>query len=41
MLVPLVMSCVQGVRPEALDKVEIPEIRDIIQRCIMTKKDER
>ena len=31
----------QGVRPEALDKVEISEIRDIIQRCIMTKKDER
>ena len=31
----------QGVRPEALEKVEIAEIREIIQHCIETKKDER
>ncbi|XP_070191914.1 uncharacterized protein [Littorina saxatilis] len=30
-----------GVHPEALDKVVIPEIRDIIQRCICIKTDER
>ncbi|KAL8611231.1 hypothetical protein ACOMHN_013662 [Nucella lapillus] len=32
---------IMGVRPEALDKVEIVEIRDVIQHCIEMKKDER
>ena len=27
--------------PEALDKVEVAEIRDIIRRCIQMKKHER
>ncbi|XP_076468806.1 uncharacterized protein LOC143299471 isoform X2 [Babylonia areolata] len=30
-----------GIPPEALEKVEISEIRDIIQHCIETKKEER
>ncbi|XP_025108578.1 serine/threonine-protein kinase WNK1-like isoform X5 [Pomacea canaliculata] len=30
-----------GIRPEAFAKVEVPEIRDIIEGCIQTKKEDR
>ena len=31
----------QGVKPLSFEKVENPEIRDIIERCIRPKKEER
>lgn len=31
----------QGVKPASFDKVEIPEVRDVIERCIRLKKEER
>ena len=30
-----------GIQPQSFDKVEDPEIRDIIERCIRLNKDER
>jgi len=37
----VVLSNLQGVRPEAFDKVENPEVRDIIDGCTKTKINER
>lgn len=33
--------CVQGVKPGSFDKVAIPEVKEIIEGCIRTNKDER
>lgn len=32
---------VQGVKPGSFDKVAIPEVKEIIEGCIRTNKDER
>lgn len=31
----------QGVKPGSFDKVAIPEVKEIIEGCIRTNKDER
>ena len=31
----------QGVKPASFDKVAIPEVKEIIEGCIQTNKDER
>lgn len=38
---PLLLFCVQGVKPGSFDKVAIPEVKEIIEGCIRTNKDER
>lgn len=37
----LLFLCVQGVKPGSFDKVAIPEVKEIIEGCIRTNKDER
>lgn len=37
----LLVLCVQGVKPGSFDKVAIPEVKEIIEGCIRTNKDER
>ena len=37
----LIIWQLQGVHPEALKKVKDPEILDIVEGCIRTKKEER
>lgn len=37
----LFFLCVQGVKPGSFDKVAIPEVKEIIEGCIRTNKDER
>lgn len=37
----LFFLCVQGVKPGSFDKVAIPEVKEIIDGCIRTNKDER
>lgn len=34
-------AIVQGVKPGSFDKVAIPEVKEIIEGCIRTNKDER
>lgn len=37
----LLSVSVQGVKPGSFDKVAIPEVKEIIEGCIRTNKDER
>lgn len=37
----LLSFLVQGVKPASFDKVAIPEVKEIIEGCIRTNKDER
>ena len=37
----ILCQVVNGIRPQSIEKVENPEIRDVIDRCTKLNKDER